>query len=395
MSSEVRSNCPCPECRRRFSSCKQARSKPLRSRANGARLLSRASRPWRRPRDSRISTSPTGSVCSGVPAPRKPCSTSWPRSASLRCRTRRYATPSRRRPPRLLATRPSSFANSSAQNPPNMQKSSSSPVSGSNEVDRCCTDDATGRTDDRSHSDAPRRATGARTQIPVAPLRDRRGDLKRRLDSRHAASDGSGTLAGASLQPGTIQKAYGELVKTGLVVRARGRGSFVASLQRRMAEPWHCRFVGDDGTILPIYPRLLGHETAAKDARWQALFGQNAKVVRIDRTISVNNEFEVHNRFFALNSIAKALLQRSREKVETANFRVVMTQEFGITIFRIVQTIRMADKKLWQRLGISTRPHLLLEATAYTTEGDAAYFQEIYIPPNRRKLLFESELRYS
>jgi len=194
---------------------------------------------------------------------------------------------------------------------------------------------------------------------------------------------------------GTIQKAYGELVKTGLVVRARGRGSFVASLQRRMAEPWHCRFVGDDGTILPIYPRLLGHETAAKDARWQALFGQNAKVVRIDRTISVNNEFEVHNRFFALNSTAKALLQRSREKVETANFRVVMTQEFGITIFRIVQTIGMADKKLWQRLGISTRPHLLLEATAYTTEGDAAYFQEIYIPPNRRKLLFESELRYS
>ena len=66
---------------------------------------------------------------------------------------------------------------------------------------------------------------------------------------------------------GTIQKAYGELVKTGLVVRARGRGSFVASLQRRMAEPWHCRFVGDDGTILPIYPRLLGHETATKDAR--------------------------------------------------------------------------------------------------------------------------------
>src|SRR4051812_10453228 len=57
---------------------------------------------------------------------------------------------------------------------------------------------------------------------------------------------------------GTIQKAYGELVKQGVVVRSRGRGSFVAPLQRQMTEPWHCRFLGDDGTVLPIYPRLVG-----------------------------------------------------------------------------------------------------------------------------------------
>jgi hypothetical protein len=35
-----------------------------------------------------------------------------------------------------------------------------------------------------------------------------------------------------------------------------------------------------------------------------------------------------------------------------------------------------------------------LEATAYSAQGEVAYFQEIYIPPNRRKLLFDSELRY-
>jgi len=42
---------------------------------------------------------------------------------------------------------------------------------------------------------------------------------------------------------GTIQKAYGELVKHGLVVRSRGRGSFVAAPHRQMADPWHCRFL--------------------------------------------------------------------------------------------------------------------------------------------------------
>src|SRR5215470_159348 len=53
---------------------------------------------------------------------------------------------------------------------------------------------------------------------------------------------------------GTIQKAYGELVKGGLIVRARGRGSFVAQLRRQMDEPWHCRFLSEDEKILPIYP---------------------------------------------------------------------------------------------------------------------------------------------
>ncbi len=193
---------------------------------------------------------------------------------------------------------------------------------------------------------------------------------------------------------GTIQKAYGELVKSGLVVRARGRGSFVAPVHRQMAEPWHCRFLADNGTILPIYPRLLGHEVAGKDTRWAQLFGQNAKIIRIDRAISINGEFEVISRFYAPNPIAKPLLRLPRDKVETANFKAILLRELGMPICRITQTIAMVDKRMWRRLAIRSRPHLVLEATAYTADGEVAYFQEIYIPPNPRKLLFDSELRY-
>jgi GntR family transcriptional regulator len=193
---------------------------------------------------------------------------------------------------------------------------------------------------------------------------------------------------------GTIQKAYGELVRNGLVVRSRGRGSFVAQLHRQMAEPWHCRFLADDGTILPIYPRLLGHAIAGKEARWVRLFGNNAKIVRIDRAVSINDEFEALSRFFALQAIARPLLQLPRDKMESANFKLVLLRELGIPISRIVSTIAGADQKAWRRLGLRSRPHLVLEATAYSAQGEVAYFQEIYIPRNRRKLLFDSELRY-
>ncbi len=196
------------------------------------------------------------------------------------------------------------------------------------------------------------------------------------------------------LSLGTIQKAYGELVKTGLVERARGRGTFVASLNRQMADPWHCRFLGDDGAVLPIFPRLIGHAAASADPRWAALFGERASVVRIDRRISIDHEFDVVSRFFAPSRIARALLHLPRDRMETANFKLVLLRERGVPIVRITQTIATADAAAWRKSGLRGKPHLILEATAYAADGAAAYFQEIYIPPNRRRLLFDSELKY-
>jgi GntR family transcriptional regulator len=190
---------------------------------------------------------------------------------------------------------------------------------------------------------------------------------------------------------GTIQKAYGQLVREGVVVRERGRGSFIAPAQRQMAEPWHCRFLGDDGTILPVYPRLVGHRRARPEKRWVQLFGAGINVVQIDRAISINHEFEVFSRFFAPEPIARALLGLPRENIETANFKAVLLRELGMPISRIVQTIVGVDKPSMPKLR--WRPQLLLEATAYAADGEVAYSQEIYIPATRRKLLFDSDLR--
>lgn len=189
---------------------------------------------------------------------------------------------------------------------------------------------------------------------------------------------------------GTIQKAYGQLVKDGLVIRSRGRGSFVAPVQKQMAEPWHCRFLGGDGTVLPVYPRLIGHKLLRAEKRWSELFGARAKIVRIDRAISINHEFDVLSQFYALESITSALLDRPRKNVESANFKMILLREFGMPISRIVQTIGRPDSK--PARALSWRPQLVLGATAYTAEGEVAYFQEIFIPRTQRKLMFDSDL---
>jgi hypothetical protein len=102
----------------------------------------------------------------------------------------------------------------------------------------------------------------------------------------------------------------------------------------------------------------------------------------------------VISRFFAPGRLARALLRLPRDQIETANFKLVLLREVGVPIVRIIQTIATADARAWRGLGLRARPHLLLEATAYGADGDAAYFQEIYIPPTRRRLLFDSDLKY-
>jgi GntR family transcriptional regulator len=189
---------------------------------------------------------------------------------------------------------------------------------------------------------------------------------------------------------GTIQKAYGQLVKEGLVVRTRGRGSFVAPADRQMAEPWHCRFLANDGTILPVYPRLVGHQPVRSEKRWTVLFGAGVKLLRIDRAISINREFEVFSRFFSPETTAKRLLNLPPKSADGANFKIVLIGELGMPISRIVQTVVRTDKCPSRKLR--WRPRLLLEATAYIADGEVAYFQEIYIPDVGNKLLFDSDL---
>lgn len=191
---------------------------------------------------------------------------------------------------------------------------------------------------------------------------------------------------------GTVQKAYGELVKSRVVVRSRGRGSFVSPAHRQLAEPWHCRFLADDGTILPVFPTVVGWATVDEDCPARAHFGDGTRVTRIDRLLSIGKEFDVLSRFYAAQSIAEAIVDRPHEQFETGNFKAMLLRELGIPITRIVQTIAMPDAALWMSLGLSSRRYMMLEATAYAGGSDVAYFQELFIPANRRKLLFDTEL---
>jgi GntR family transcriptional regulator len=190
---------------------------------------------------------------------------------------------------------------------------------------------------------------------------------------------------------GTVQRAMRELVREGLVERRRGRGSFVRENRQQMHDPWHCRFLADDGaSFLPIYPRVVLCEHVSEDGPWTAHLGATASgIVRVDRIMSVNDEFLIYNKFYIPEAYCGSLLTRPLSEIQAARFSQFLVEEFNIPITRIHHRlyVEVFPAAICTALAVNTgQPGTRLAVTAELASGQNLYYQEIFIPPNARGL---------
>lgn len=193
---------------------------------------------------------------------------------------------------------------------------------------------------------------------------------------------------------GTVQKALQSLVADGIIVRRRGRGSFVARARRPMEEPWHCRFLDEvSGELMPIYPRVARKAVVPADPVVQAALElDGAEVLEIDRIISVGDRFEVDSRFLLDPAKASRLIEAPEDALDGINFRSLLLEEFRLPVVDIEQTFRIEPlpKLSCERLGLSARTiGLHVEATAFTIGRRPLYFHELFVPPNNCRLVVD------
>lgn len=192
---------------------------------------------------------------------------------------------------------------------------------------------------------------------------------------------------------GTVQRALRELSDQRLVVRQHGLGSFVAENSRELQDPWHCRFLADDGeTVLPICSQALQRSEVESDTgAWVQHLGANAKVMRLDRVISVNNEFRIYSRFYADRDLLRHLWQTPLDELHGANFRqlIVGRCQLPITDITRLVTLTVFDEEIAGHTGVEPNTTgLLLQASARAGRETGVYYQEFFIPPTRRPLQF-------
>jgi DNA-binding GntR family transcriptional regulator len=191
---------------------------------------------------------------------------------------------------------------------------------------------------------------------------------------------------------GTVQRALRSLVEEGIVTRAQGSGTFVAQSRPQMEAPWHCRFLNAEETaFLPVYPKLVSRKRVSGHGRWSAHIEQDGgAVIQIDRRLGIGDEFSVYSRLYMSAARFAALLTKPVREIEAANLKAMIGRDFHLPITRIGQRVALArfpaDVCRVLRIANGTAG-MLMECVATARAGANVYYQELYVPPNERRLI--------
>jgi GntR family transcriptional regulator len=203
--------------------------------------------------------------------------------------------------------------------------------------------------------------------------------------------------AAVGLSLGTVQRALRMLADDGALVRNPGQGTFVAQRSSgQMNEPLHCRFVDDTGSqFMPIFATVTARYPVDQAGPWQRHLGV-MPLLCVERVISIGGEFNVFSRFYVDARTIPSFADLPSEELSVQNFKEIIWRETGQPIGRLCHYLSslQLDAELAAQIACAegTRGQLL-EVSAFSWRNVPVYYQELYIPDNRRKLYIVSDGR--
>lgn len=191
---------------------------------------------------------------------------------------------------------------------------------------------------------------------------------------------------------GTVQRTLRALVEEGVVTRVQGSGSFVTSTHHRIDDVAHCRFLADDGrSFLPVFSRVLSRRPWQSVGPWSAHFpGRGVLLVRLERILNINGEFDVYSRFYFDGERFKGLASRPFAELAGANFKELLRKEVDVPVTGTGQSLQLIaiPPAIGRRIGVTDRGiGAVLEIVGHSGGNDTVYYQQMFIPPSSRKLV--------
>lgn len=172
---------------------------------------------------------------------------------------------------------------------------------------------------------------------------------------------------------GTVRKAIGELVAERVLVRRRGRGTFVANRNRDYMLDTYFRIVDDAGRKEFPETRLISFRRGKADAvvaqRLQITRG--APVYRIENLLFLQDQSVIFDRMMVPQAVFPDLREAAFRRRGMTIFGYYQMR-FGIMVTRVEEWVRAvnADRKLAAALGIAAGEAVLaIERVAYTYDG--------------------------
>lgn len=198
-------------------------------------------------------------------------------------------------------------------------------------------------------------------------------------------------LTGLSL--GTIQRALRELVHRGRLVRSAGRGTFVTKARFPLDAPFvSARFLDDQGKgFVPIRALLVSRDRLPPSPECrEALKPAGDEVFRVERLFDIGGEFSVLNRFYVDPARFPRFAGLPAREYRSTSLRGLLAAMYSLppVTLRQAQRFRRFPLEVCRLLECRTGTTGLLQSVrAQVAEDDAAYYVELFIPPNDRAML--------
>jgi len=138
---------------------------------------------------------------------------------------------------------------------------------------------------------------------------------------------------------GTVQKALGRLAASGLVVRNRRTGTFVADRRSQAAEAWVYRFRdARTGELQLPFVRVLKVAQDSSRGPWRDLLGGKS-CVRVDRLLWIENDPPAFTSVYFAQEHGRVLLDVPLEELHGSSTHRLMVEQFNLPTLRVEHRI--------------------------------------------------------
>jgi DNA-binding GntR family transcriptional regulator len=197
----------------------------------------------------------------------------------------------------------------------------------------------------------------------------------------------SALSAQLSMSLGTVQKALGKLAESGLVVRNRRTGTFVADRRSQAAEAWVYRFRDPrTGELQLPFVRVLKVAQDNSRGPWRDLLGAQS-CVRVDRLLWIENDPPAFTSVYFAFEHGRVLLDVPIEELHGSSVHRLMVEQFNLPTLRVEHRIGCrklsADACEWLRVAGGSLG-TVWDVHDFSLADRPILFQRLQLPPNHR-----------
>lgn len=191
---------------------------------------------------------------------------------------------------------------------------------------------------------------------------------------------------------GTVQRALGELAKEGILIRRQGHGTYVADQGSTSYTPVHCRYVGDDGEFLPVYPSVVERRRERNAALAESAgFVTESELFRLDRVIDVGHEFKVYTSLLLPPQLTDAVRGLGAARLRKPELENLIHVEAGLRPVSVSHGLvpGTLPAPVAGKLGVGRETAgYMLQTQVYGSGNELLYTQRLFAPPVARELAF-------